>query len=226
VKLKNVEKFSEIFETLKNVTNMKILNCEVAEELDDEILLKSNPLPSLKELEVSKIDWRIFQVLKNCKKVENLKLTSIDSNSGGNLDEFLANCKNLKSFEMYARAKDSFDTQRTYNFNLESLNVDRSDLYNARSEHSSCKFEKFENFVINQRKSLKVLKFKGIMCEKEMAKLAKEMKLKEINLHLCESEYFGGKIDIGGKNRNCEKLTVIGSFKDVEAMLKYYDGEF
>lgn len=225
VKLKNVEKFSEIFETLKNVTKMKILNCEVAEELDDEILLGSKPLPSLKDLEVSKIDWRIFQALKNCARIETLKLTAIKTSSTSDFDDFLGNCRNLKNFEVYAKAKDSFDTNRDYIFNLESLNIDRSDIYNARNEQSSCEFGKFLNFIIAQRKSLKTLKFKGKMSEREVARIAKDMKLKEINVHLNEGESSSGKIDIGGKNRELEKLTVIGNFKDVEMMLKYFEGK-
>lgn len=225
VKLKDIEKFSELFETLVNVTTLKILNCEVAEEIDSEIMIGGRPLLSLRELEVSKMDWRIFKALKYCTKVTTFKLTSLNISTTDDLNEFLLNNRCLKTLEVYGKAKDSFDTSLSYKFQLENLIIDRSDNINSCNERSSCEYSRFEDFVIRQKKSLKTLKFKGRMSVKEVAKIAKEMKLKKMNLHLM-SIIDGHSVGNFEKNRHLEKLAVIGTFTDVEILLKYYAGKF
>lgn len=223
VKLQDVAKFGELFERLVNVTKMKFLNCEVAEDLDEEVMLAGKPLPSLKDLEVTKVDWRLFKVLKHCRKIAILKLTQIKISQTNDFNDFLLASENLKELELYSKAKDSFDTALNYKFKLESLNIDRSDLYTARSEVTSCCYSKFEDFVSGQRKSLKCLKFKGKINEKEIVRLAKEMKLKEINFNFVgDGEPLRSENPV--KNRELETLMIVGAFVDVQMMLKYFTG--
>lgn len=153
-------------------------------------------------------------------------MTSEKTTTATNLNELLLNNPNLKTLECFGTAKEAIRSSQIFPFHLEKLTIERSDLYTVRNDPSFCYLAQFEDFLSSQQNSLKTFKFKGRISQRDIAKLAR-MNLKEINLHFMGTNE-QSDVDEGSdliQTRELEKLTCIGSFNDLNMLLKYFKGK-